>query len=210
MPPLIKKMDEKKEEIIERTLDMFSKRGIKSLNMGDISSLQHISKKTLYNFFKDKNDLVCTCMSYELERTSKEVEKITLKGLNAIEQSYEISQFVINQLTNMNPTLFVELEAFHPDALLLFEDHQKDCIGRTIYENIEKGISEGLYRMDLNIEIVTSIYMTLMYNLISARLINPKNFSFSELYMEFFKYHIHGVSSEKGQTFLKSKFKKDV
>lgn len=205
---LFEKMEEKKEEIIVRTLDLFSKRGVKSLNMGDISSLQHISKKTLYNHFNDKNDLVCSCMSFELERTSKEVETITQKGLNAIDVSYEISQFVINQLTNMNPTLFIELEAFHPEALLLFEDHQQDCIGKTIYENMEKGMEEGLYRADLNIEIVTSIYMTLMYNLLSARLVNTRNFSFSEIYMEFFKYHIHGISSEKGQKYLKTKFEK--
>jgi AcrR family transcriptional regulator len=201
-------MEERKKEIIERTLDLFSKRGIKSLNMGDISSLQHISKKTLYNYFKDKNDLVCSCMSFELERTSKEIDLIMQKGLNAIDVSYEISRFVINQLTNMNPTLFIELEAFHPEALMLFEDHQQNCIGKTVYENIEKGMEEKLYRADLNIEIVTSIYMTLMYNLISARLVNNKNFSFSEIYMEFFKYHIHGISSEKGQEFLKIKFEK--
>ena len=203
----IYKMEEKKAEIIKRTLDLFSIRGIKSLNMGDISTLQHISKKTLYNYFKDKNDLVCSCMSFELERTSKEIELITQKGLNAIDVSYEMSQFVINQLTNMNPTLFIALEAFHPEALKLFEDHQQDCIGKTIRENIEKGLKEGLYRADLNIEIVTSIYMTLMYNLISAKLVNNKNFSFSEIYMEFFKYHIYGISSEKGQKYLKSKFK---
>ncbi len=200
-------MEEKKAEIIDRTLDLFSKRGIKSLNMGDISSLQHISKKTLYNYFKDKNDLVCSCMNFELERTSAEIEVITQKGMNAIDVSYEISQFVINQLTNMNPTLFIELESFHPDALKLFEDHQEDCIGRTIRENIEKGMHEGLYRADLKVEIVTSIYMTLMYNLISARLVNTKSFSFSEIYMEFFKYHIHGISSEKGQKYLKTNFK---
>lgn len=203
-------MEERKEEIIVRTLNLFSKRGVKSLNMGDISSLQHISKKTLYNHFKDKNDLVCSCMNFELERTSKNVELITQKGLNAIEVSYEISQFVINQLSNLNPSLFMELESFHPDALKLFEDHQEDCIGRTIRENMEKGIKEGLYRSDLNIEIITSIYMTLMYNLISARIVNTRNFSFSQLYMEFFKYHIHGISSEEGQKFLKTKFGNNV
>ena len=199
-------MDDKKQEIIIRTLDLFEKRGVKSLNMGSISSLQHISKKTLYNYFKDKNDLVCSCMSFELDRSSKDVEAIVKKDLNAIDQSYEMSQYVINQLTNMNPTLFTELEAFHPEALKLFEVHQKDCIGQTIRKNIEKGIKEGLYRPDLNIEIVTSIYMTLMYNLISARLVNTNNFSFSEIYMEFFKYHIYGISSEKGQSYLKIKF----
>ena len=201
-------MEERKEEIIERTLELFSLRGIKSLNMGDISSLQHISKKTLYNYFKDKNDLVCSCMSFELERTSKEIELITQKGLNAIDVSYQMSQFVIIQLTNMNPTLFMELEAFHPEALKLFEDHQEDCIGQTIQKNLKKGMEEGLYRSDLKIEIVTSIYMTLMYNLISARLISTRNYSFSEIYLEFFKYHIHGISSEKGQDYLKIKFEK--
>jgi len=199
-------MDERKEEILTRTLELFSKRGIKSLNMTNISSLQHISKKTLYSFFKDKNDLVCSCMSYELARSSTEIEKITHKKLNAIDVSYQISQFVINQLTDMNPTLFIELEAFHPEALKLFKDHQQECIAVTIRGNIEKGINEELYRPGLNIEIVTGIYMTLMYNLISDRLMNNKKFSFSELYMEFFKYHIHGISSEKGQSYLKSKY----
>jgi len=202
-------MEDKKEEIIVRTLELFNSRGIKSLNMGEISSLQHISKKTLYNHFSDKDDLVCNCMSYELERTSKELTEITDKKNNAIDESYEVSQFVINQLNNINPTLFSELESYHPSAMKLFEDHQNECIGRTVHENFERGVKEGVYRKDLNIDIIISIYMVLMYNLLSARIMNSNDYSFSDIYMEFFKYHIHGISSEKGQEYLKVNFGKN-
>ena len=205
MPTFIS-MEEKKEQIIRRTLDLFTKMGIKSLNMGDIASFQKISKKTLYHFFRDKNDLVCSCVEYELAQTDKMLKEIIERGLNAIDESYEISRFVVNQLSELPPTLFSELESFYPDAFDLLEKHRKECVGENINRNLKKGLEEGLYRREINVEIVSAIYLSLLYNFLSSRLMDTRKFSFREIYEEMFKYHIYGISSEKGKDFLKLKF----
>ena len=201
------KVEEKKKGIISRTLDLFSKRGIRSCTMGEICTFQRISKKTLYKYFRDKDDLVESCMSFELERTDSAVKAIMAKGLNAIEESYEISRFVIDNVADLHPGMFFELENFYPDAFKLYEDHQNQCIRVSIYDNLKKGIEEGLYRADLNIDIVVSIYLTILYNILSARLINVKNHSFKEIYRELFNYHTHGISSPKGLEYLQTKLK---
>ena len=200
-------MEDKKKEIIERTLDIFAKRGIRAITMGEICSTQRISKKTLYKYVNDKSDLVHQCMEYEIERNHQEVNAIVKKGLNAIDESFEMSQHVIDQISDINVTLFWELENYYPEAYQLFLNHQNDCVRVSIEENIRKGIDEGFYRADLNVDIVVSIYLTILYNLISARMLNTKDYSFSEVYRELFKYHTHGISSPKGLEYLKSKLR---
>jgi AcrR family transcriptional regulator len=203
-------VEEKKREIIERTLDIFAKRGIRAISMSEICSSQHISKKTLYKYVNDKNDLVHKCMEYEIERNHKEVIAISEKGLNAIDESFEMSQHVIDQISDINASLFWELEHYYPEAYQLFLTHQNDCVRVSIEENIRKGMQEGYYRADLNVDIVVSIYLTILYNLISAKMLNTKNYSFSEIYRELFKYHTHGISSPKGLEYLKTKLSKNV
>ena len=127
--------EEKKKGIISRTLDLFTKRGIRSCTMGEICTFQRISKKTLYKYFRDKDDLVQSCMSFELERSHKGVQDIMSKGLNAIDESFEISRFVIDNVTDLNPNLFFELENYYPEAFKLYEDHQNQCIRVSIYDN---------------------------------------------------------------------------
>jgi len=175
--------------------------------MGEICTFQRISKKTLYKYFKDKDDLVTSCMSFELQRTEKEVKDIMSKGLNAIDESFEISRFVIDNVADLHPAMFFELENYYPEAFKLYEEHQNKSIRSSIYDNLEKGIKEGYYRADLNIDIVVSIYLTILYNLLSAKMINTKSYSFREIYRELFIYHTHGISSSKGLEYLQTKLK---
>ena len=198
-------MEEKKQSIISRTLDLFNIRGIKSVTMGEVCAFQRISKKTLYKFFRDKDDLIHSCMSYELQRNDEEVQRIVSKGLNAIDESFEISRYMIDQISDYNIVVFNELQNYYPNIYRLFEDHQNDTVRVSIIENIEKGIKEGLYRPDLNIEIVVGLHLTLMYNLFTANLLNTKHYSFTEIYQELFNYHIHGISSPKGIEYLQKK-----
>jgi AcrR family transcriptional regulator len=200
---------EKKKGIIGRTMALFSKRGIRSCTMGEICTFQRISKKTLYKFFKDKDDLVKAVMTSELERTDTEVKSILDKGLNAIDESFEISKNVIKNISNLNPQLFFELENYYPDAFKMYEEHRDTCIRLSITTNMEKGIEEGLYRSDLNIDIIVSIYLTTIYNLLSAKLLNTNNYSFSTIYSELFIYHTRGISSQKGLEYLQTKIKID-
>lgn len=173
--------------------------------MGEVCKFQRISKKTLYKYFRDKDDLVQSCMSFELERTDNGVKNIMAKGLNAIDESFEISRFVIDNVSDLNPNLFFELENYYPEAFKMYEDHQDECVRVSIYENLNKGINEGLYRADLNMDIVVSIYLTILYNLLSAKMVNTKNYSFKEIYRELFIYHTHGISSPKGLEYLQTK-----
>lgn len=203
----IKLEEAKKKGILSRTMDLFSRRGIRSCTMGEICTFQRISKKTLYKFFKDKDDLVKSVMASELERTDSEVKEIMAKGLNAIDESFEISHHVMDNISELPPQLFYELENYYPDAYKMYEEHQDTCIRVSMTKNMEKGIEEGLYRSDLNVDIIVSIYLTTIYNLISAKLLNTKNYSFSTIYRELFIYHTHGISSQKGLDYLQSKLK---
>ena len=197
--------EEKKKGILGRTMGLFSKRGIRSCTMGEICTFQHISKKTLYKYFTDKDDLVKSVIASELERMDKEIKTIMAKGMNAIDESFEISRHVMDNISELPTQLFYELENFYPEAYKMYEEHQETCIKVSITMNMEKGIKEGLYRSDLNVDVIVSIHLTNLYNLISAKLLNTKNYSFSTIYRELFIYHTHGISSQKGLDYLQTK-----
>jgi len=173
--------------------------------MGEICAFQRISKKTLYKYFSDKGDLVKSVMASELERTDKEVKAILSKGMNAIDESFEISHHIMDNISELPTQLFYELENYYPDAYKMYEEHQNTSIRVSMLKNLEKGIKEGYYRADLNVDIIVSIYLTTLYNLISAKLLNTKNYSFSTVYRELFIYHTHGISSQKGRDYLQTK-----
>ena len=85
------------------------------------------------------------------------------KGLNAIDEIFEISHHVIDTIAELPTHLFYELENYYPDAYKLYEEHQNECVRISIEKNIEKGMKEGLYRSDLNIDIITSFKGFLFY-----------------------------------------------
>ena len=189
-------------------MGLFMRLGIKSITMDELSRQLGISKKTLYKFVSDKNELVEKVLSYGCELDHNGIEKICEEGLNAIDEAFEISNFVSDHIQAMHPSIAFDLQKYHAKAWTDFRCQKKGNITSCYVRNMEKGIQEGLYRDDINIPVIVNYYVERFDIMFDEELFPADKFKPSEIYRELFRYHIRGIATEKGIKFLIKNTKK--
>ncbi len=197
---------EKEKEIIAGATEVFMRLGIKSVNMDDISRQLGISKKTLYKVVSDKNDLVKKSVLIMMDLEDEAILEIQNKSLNAIDENMEIMKHVTGMLNNMHPSILFDMEKYHPSVLKLMIENRHENIYDCIHSNLVKGVNEGLYRKNLNTEIIAKIYISSTDVILDQSAVHLNETSFSERFKEYFRYHIRGIASEKGIQYLKENY----
>lgn len=179
--------------------------GIKSLTMDDVARQLGISKKTIYKYVSDKNELVRKCVEWQSREENSAIAEVKKAGLNAIDEIFEISKMVTELLNQLHPSVYFDLEKYYPEAWDIAVNKRKKRVYDDVVANMNKGVQEGLYRSDLNVEVVARIYVAKMDLLFDGNLFPSHQFSFTDVYIEFFRYHIRGIASEKGREYLTKK-----
>lgn len=201
--------NERKNIILQQALNVFMKKGIKCMSMDDIAKELGISKKTLYLFVNDKEDLVNQATDLFCAKEDEAIDEITSQNLNAIEESLAIKKWVLSVTHGIHPSVGYDLEKYHPNISRKMQANRAKNVFKTIFDNIIKGQKEGLYRQELNAEIITKIYIGRMEIFFDERLFPSSKYLISDLYLEAFEYHIRGIASEKGIQLLESAIEKN-
>ncbi len=188
------------EKIFEAAELLFRKYGIRSVSMSDISTALGMSKKTLYQYIDNKNDLIEKIMFNYISVEKENTLSISEKSVNALDEMMKISFNVQKNLENLNPVLLFDLKKYHFDIWKHFNEYHYDFIQKLIVRNLEKGKEEGIYRTDINAEIISRIHVSSIEIFADDHLLPPENFPRTEIHKEFVSYHLHGILSEKGRT----------
>lgn len=202
-------MDEKRLEIIERASSVYMKYGIKSVTMDDLSRELGISKKTIYKYFDDKNDLVKSIIEMKVEMDKAVCINCSQQSENAIEDLINVSKFVIEHVGNVNPTVFYDLRKYYIDAWEIMERHKWDFVLSMIKSNIERGVKEGIYRNNLKIEVIARLYVASTDNIMNPEIFPWPEFKFQEVFTEMIHFHIKGMTNELGINYLQQKMKNE-
>ena len=200
---------EKQEQLVEQATRLFMRHGIKSLTMDDVANHMHISKKTLYQFVNDKNDLVERVVSRMCVQNTACIESICKQGFNAIDEQYEIAKYLSGLLSQVHPSIHYDLEKYHPKAWDEFHSQKRSHIYDCLTHNMRRGVAEGLYREDLKVDVISKLYMARFDVLFDGDLFPMDKYSFADITWESFRYHIHGIASAKGVQYLTKKMKKE-
>lgn len=150
--------DSKFQTIIEGAYKIFTEHGIRNVSMDDICRMLGISKKTLYQFVENKVDLVKKIGLYIRETIKNRMEELEKLDLNAIDVLLEMSKIAGTRHLRINPVIAFELRKFYPQAYEEYISSKRDLIIENVKKNIDQGIKEGLYRLDLNKDIVAHLY----------------------------------------------------
>ena len=202
-------MEEKDLEILKEAQDLFMRYGIKSLTMDDIARHLRISKKTLYKIVKDKDDLVTKSLAQEQTCHMEEIDEISSKDFNAIDEMIEVSKRVTRRFKNIHPSIFYDLEKYHPRAWGEFVDFKMKYIYQCLHANVERGKEEGLYRKDVNPDIAARLWLSRIDELMDPDRYPSDRYKFHELYVEMLRHHIRGIGTEKGIEYLKKRVKEE-
>jgi hypothetical protein len=200
-------MSEKEKNILLQSRSLIFKFGIKSLTMDDISQRLGISKKTLYLYFENKADLVHKVMGYTINENKESISGAITKDKNAIEElitMYESSTYLIKQL---NPSIDFELRKYYPESFNLLENFKNEFIFSSMLSNLQKGIAEKLFRIDIDVAIIAKIYTNSVLETFNTETFPADKFSSFKVLKELFIYHIRGIASKKGLDFLETSLK---
>jgi len=196
---------ETKEQLLFAVTELFMRYGIKSLTMDDISSHLGISKKTLYLHVTDKKDLVKQCVELTVNTEQCMLCEVPAPKGNAIDELFFVNKRISEKLQNVQPAVMFDLQKYYPDAWKVMENHKQCFIYEMMVKNINDGIAEGLYRDNVNPEIVAKIYVGLIDKMFDPDFFPSNKYSFEFLHREIARYHIRGIASEKGKNYLTKK-----
>jgi TetR/AcrR family transcriptional regulator, cholesterol catabolism regulator len=198
------------ELMLEQIKDLFFEFGIKNLNMDEISHKLGISKKTLYRFVKSKEDLLARLFEYDQVKWVESMSLLTAQNYNAIETLFKVSLMVYEEMKRFNPMILFELRKYYEPVYNEFNAKKSAIISRSMTANLKKGITEGLYREDINNEAVVAIYMSYLVEIHN----NPEmckiaNVTFDELFRVMFENHIRAISTPQGVAYFEKR-KKEI
>ncbi|MCP4124727.1 MAG: TetR/AcrR family transcriptional regulator [Bacteroidetes bacterium] len=185
------------DKILEAAQELFLSIGVRSVTMDDLAGHLGISKKTVYCFIDNKAELVRSVVEKELANTKNKIRQISANSNDAIEEMLLMGTMVIGSLKKFNSNTIRELKKFYPESWLLVENHHRESVLNVIKNNLLKGINEGLYRPEINVDILSKIYIGKSQMLLDIKA-DGQPYQLTDVYMEFFNYHIRGIASPKG------------
>jgi AcrR family transcriptional regulator len=195
--------------ILEKVTALYLSYGIKSVTMDDVSRELGISKKTLYLYFSDKNDLVKKAIDKEIERIHKGFNEIIRQNLNAIDEILEFNKMASRVIKTHSSTALYDLKKYYPDLheniIRIWRENMYDMI----LKNLQKGKSQGLFRKDLNEEVIAKLHVSRLMVATDNDLFTHEELVSHEVAREMYIYHIHGIANARGLEILEKSLKKN-
>lgn len=200
-------MEKEAENIVEKVGSLYFKYGIKSITMDDVAKELGISKKTLYNYFTDKSELVSSVVDNILNYHTNKSECIFCKNLNAIEEIFEVNNFFTHMLKDYNHSMVYDLKKYYPDIFKRLHEKRREKMYNSVLNNLKKGKEEGLFRQEMNEEIISKLHVSRIEGIFDSNIFTVEEFTSPEFVFEIFNYHIRGIVNEKGLEIVNNKIK---
>lgn len=190
-----------------KALQMFGRYGLKPVTMDDIAREMSVSKKTLYRYYDSKEALIRAALHQIFTEISGQMLSLGHAGGNAIDQLFAADEQVCATIENHDPGLQFQLQRYYPELHAEMEEKRKELIYKMVDQNIRQGKTEGLYRAELDVELMSLLYYgrTLLFTEQTADFIEQR--SLPRVMRQILVYHIRGMATAEGLRYLESKEK---
>ncbi|MBX2965925.1 MAG: TetR/AcrR family transcriptional regulator [Cyclobacteriaceae bacterium] len=188
-----------KEKILKGTEELFMRYGIRSISMDDIARHLAVSKKTLYQHFADKDELVLMVSRNHLNKNINEFNDIRDSSRNTIEELARLSVCMKVNMESMNPTLLFDLQKFHPTSWAEWLEFKNKHLYDSIVRNITQGIADGYVREDVDPEIMAVIRIELVQTAFNNDVFPPSRFKLARVQEQLFDQFVYGIVTDKGK-----------
>ncbi|MDH3244383.1 MAG: TetR/AcrR family transcriptional regulator [Saprospiraceae bacterium] len=178
--------------------DMFMRFGIKSVSMDDISRSLGISKKTLYLFTASKQDLVGKILDNYLLEEKEQISAIKDKASDSIHELLLIANHVTEMLKKLSANTLYDLRKYYGEHWTKMESERHAMIYEDIKRNLDRGIEQGLYREDVDTDLLSTLYVRMATFIMDEKIVLKGSDKKVQLYREFIRYHIRGIATSKG------------
>ncbi|PIQ48826.1 MAG: hypothetical protein COW03_07915 [Cytophagales bacterium CG12_big_fil_rev_8_21_14_0_65_40_12] len=189
---------EVRDKIIEKAGELYMQYGIRTVTMDDIAGQLSISKKTIYQFFKDKSELVNTVAGIHLKIEEQRFMGLTEAGDNAVHELILLSSCLRESMKEMKMNLMHELQKFYPKAWKMYEEFKGNVMKESIMGVITRGQKEGFFRKEINAELMAIMRIEQVQTFIIGNLLPRGTYSLEEVQMQLFDHFIHGLFTIEG------------
>jgi AcrR family transcriptional regulator len=189
---------ETKDRILTRAAALFMRNGIRSVSMDDIATDLGMSKKTLYKTFTNKDEIVQEVMTTHLCQAQGECARVAKSATDAVQEMLTISAWADQQFSNIHPSIFHDLRKYYPTAWTLFRAHKSGFILEQITRNLRRGIAEGLFRADLDVEVLARLNLAQIELAFDPELYPPAEFDPMRVNKVYDEHFLLGVATLKG------------
>lgn len=195
--------------IQQKARELFMRFGIRSISMDDIAGSLGISKKTIYQSFADKDELVDAVIQEHILEAEKEVSNYSQSARNAVEEIFMTMHHIEKNLRNLNPIVHHDLLKFHGKAYQRINIHKDNFLLQIIRNNMLRGIREGYYRRDLDVDILSRYRLESMMVLFDLKLFPPSDYNLAEVSLVTLEHFLYGLATLEGHQQI-AQYKKEL
>jgi len=184
--------------IKQKAHDLVMQYGIRSVSMDDIASALGMSKKTIYHHFADKDELIEAVIKDKIKESQVCCERDKETARNAIHEMFLAMEMMQELFQHMNPSVIYDMEKFHPRSFFHFSQHKHQFLYKVLKDNVERGIKEGLYRAEIDIDIIIKARLENMMLAFNQQLFPKNKFSLVVVEIQLTEHFLFGLASPKG------------
>lgn len=190
---------EPRDRILLRANELFNRFGFRKVTMDEIAAKTGMSKKTIYQSFENKDEIVNAIVEQHISKSASMCESNLCQAENAVQEIFLNLEMVQKLTEDMNPGLFEDLERYYPPIFEKLFRHKNDFISKKIKDNLKRGIEEGLYREEIDIDILTKLRIETMFLPFNQQLFPFSKYKLTEVEFELIEHFIYGIATLKGQ-----------
>jgi len=190
------------ERILLKARDLMLQSGLRQVTMDDLAHQLGMSKKTIYQYYKDKDDLVKAVVNLELKEHEMTCKDCKSKAENAIHEMFLLMENMKAMTQTMNPNAMMELEKHFITAFEIIKNHKDEFLFSLIKQNLSKGIEEGCYRADLDIDILSKFRLETVFIPFNLHLFPLNKFNSLEVHTQLMEHFEYGLMTVKGHELM--------
>lgn len=198
-----------KIKILTGAAELFMRYGIRSVSMDNISNHLGMSKKTLYQYFKDKDEMVLSVTKAHIEKDQKELDEIGKSAKNSVEELVKLSTCLRENFRDMNPSLLFDLQKYHHEAWNVWLDYKNNFIKNQIERSLDQGKKEGYFREETNTNVMAIMRIETIQLAFDPMLFPKDQYELTEVQMQIFEHFVYGIFTDKGRK-LYEKYKENL
>ena len=195
-------LDSLRRELVEVATRLFMRLGFKSVTMDDIAREMGRSKKTLYQVVSNKQELVDMVLDADMAVDEHATREAKHHSQDAIEEMLLIAKHFVASLRDMRPVVMYDLQKYYRSTWKRVDCHHREQGVGSIQANIDRGKAEGLYRQDVDSEIIAQLFAAAPKTFLEPGGYEVKEGSWPHVLRQFISYHLRGIASPKGLKLL--------
>lgn len=199
-------MKTKEVIIVQNAAKLFSQHGIKKITMDDVSRACGMSKRTIYESLGSKKKLVEKTLDYLQGIDMEIIEKSGMQKQDAMDEIMFLIKHINQWFKEFSTAMENDLRLYYPQKYAEINRIREKRIYNIIFNNIKKGIKEGVYRKDLDADIIARLVITRMQSLMENNWIRDAHLASDHFYNEVYLYHMQGLMNDYGRKVFKRKY----